>query len=182
MQNVEEYKVLRDEIKTHVQLISNYHLAVYTITGIILGLAINTHISLFFLVPFVILVPASFNHLYHMKCTIRLGSYIQVFFESEETGFLWETRRYKLLFSESNKFDRSRKLIKLIYASSNLFLAIVCVSLFLINCNDRIFLIIGVIISFISICLLLVSEYMFQNSSEFRKEYIKAWENIKNNE
>lgn len=92
---IEEWKRLNDEIKTNSG-------RMYATLGLVIGgtsalLKLAAGIdgpgaSLFCLLPFVLLIPASLFVYSQTNSTARIAAYIRVFFETTESGLQWETR------------------------------------------------------------------------------------------
>jgi hypothetical protein len=174
----EEYKSLRDEILTHFQISNNFYLSSIIATGAIYGFAFNKDISFapyIFLIPLLILIPSMFNIAFRSESAIRIGTYIQIFYNEKEKIEGWESRFYKLTHKVKNPYWFT-KFGRTLYSSSPFFLSITSLTIFYFRLitvfwhDYLLILLLGV--------LSLVSFYKMVNVGKKREIYLKYWRNI----
>lgn len=125
----EEYKMLREEImecmKNQNELSTFVSTTICAFIGVVIAL---DHPNPFlYLIPFVILLPASFKEANYQRRVAYLASYMIVFLENKD-NFLWETRYHH--FSSINP-TRGQKLRAMLETFEFPLFGILCFILFL---------------------------------------------------
>lgn len=87
-----------------------------------------------FLLPFIIIIPATYFIYSQLNSTARIASYIKVFHESQESGILWESRLSLLrsMPAEASKSRFSISLLGMISGVSSICLLGVCYQIFIV--------------------------------------------------
>lgn len=125
----EEYKLLRQEImecmKNQNELSTFVSTTICAFIGVVI--ALDRPNPFLYLIPFVILLPASFKEANYQRRVAYIASYMIVFLESKDS-FLWETRYHH--FSSANP-TRGQKLRSLLETFEFPLFGILCFVLFL---------------------------------------------------
>lgn len=89
----EEYAMLREEIMENMKSQNNLSTFVSTTICTFIGvvIALDQPSPFLYLIPFLILIPASFKESNYQRRVAYLASYLIVYLEGEDS-FLWETR------------------------------------------------------------------------------------------
>lgn len=87
-----EYNSLREEVLQKIQLHNTILMFAITSSITIFVLAFTTKIPEMFLLPLVVVVPATWKAAYYKVSIIKLGTYISTFIESRSFDLKWETR------------------------------------------------------------------------------------------
>ncbi|WP_172135177.1 hypothetical protein [Adlercreutzia sp. ZJ473] len=87
-----EYGSLREEALQKVQLHNTILMFAVTSNIAVFALAFTTKVPEMFLLPLVVVVPATWKAVYYKMGMIKLGTYVSVFIEPGDPDLGWETR------------------------------------------------------------------------------------------
>lgn len=90
MKNTNEYIALRNEVISSSNYQKGYISLLYTVAAVIFTFAFTQEEPLIFLVPIVVIIPIYLLNMRECVGMLKLGSYLQVFYEEDNPG--WETR------------------------------------------------------------------------------------------
>jgi hypothetical protein len=173
---IEEYKSLREEILTHIQISNQYSLTTVLASGAIFGFAIENESPLLFLAALAIIVPNTFNFVARVETLFRIGTYLQVFHESTDARLGWETR-YGGLGPEHGLSRWGSHLNRLLSTLGYLGLGVTAFALFVRYSEDH-----GptfwtlTAIAFLSLVLVLIAELRILRSDSTRGRYLQLWQ------
>lgn len=176
MENMNEYIALRNEIISSSNYQKGYISLLYTVVAAIFAFAFTQEEPLIFLVPIVVIIPIYLLNMRECIGMLKLGCYLQVFYEEDNPG--WETR----LKNYHQKFKDIKSDI-----APYIFLSF-CGP---VICGWRLFCsglhnaenILKLIFAFIclAVCLCIIKKYNI-DYIECREKYVNDWKIIKQEE
>ena len=95
MASKEEYLFLREEIIYDTTAVQNYRKLMYTTVAAIYTIAFTQSEPLIFLVPIAVILPIFKMCMARRSSMCRIGAYLLVFLEADDSVFHWETRLHK---------------------------------------------------------------------------------------
>ena len=173
----EEYKHLYSEISRNSQIFQNVFLSNISITAAMIGYGLSNKEGSIFLAPLIIIIPSLFFLASQLESTIRIATYIQVFFEEGSDELNWETKLFQL---KEKGFIPSRNKYLLSTSSLYIIISIVCLLLayrFWPMGNIFIFLLTTIVILLLLVLGVLSINKAF--SLRLTKKYIASWEKLK---
>lgn len=180
---IKEYEDLRDEIKQKIELHNSLITFMITTVIAILAFAVEGKNTLLYLLPFGIIIPISMRVTYYRTAMIKLAAYIIVYLETEIKELNWETRNFKLINKDKNKFF---DIATISHYYEGMILSIVCYGLYVRDyISDKIMNFQTILFSIIPFFLVVWEIIITIRIALFNKEkeeYIKKWENFKNND
>lgn len=89
--NIEEYKILREEI---LHISNKRHQTItmlYSGVAAIIAFAVTVNEPLLYLIPFVVIIPTYSMVITQSNDIRKVGAYLRIFHESPDSEFMWET-------------------------------------------------------------------------------------------
>ncbi len=180
MTNKEEYQFLREEIIYDTTAVQNYRNLMYTIVAAIYAFAFTQSEPLIFLIPISVILPIFKICMGRRSSMCKIGAYLLVFLEADDSVFNWETRLHKY----DNVYSKD---IKKSIISPYTVSVLVSVALCIIRIDFKYFsspeniIRLGICAVVGIVSLIIISKGQV-NYIEVKEKYIKQWEYIKEQE
>lgn len=184
-----EYESLRDEIQRKVELHNN--LITFTITTVvaIITVAFTKNVPYLFLVPFCIIIPASYRVAYYRLALSKLSAYIVVFLEDHIDGLNWETRNTYAINTTSKNNIKAVKNLVVSHYYDFFVLSSICYLFFGIsyikNANYEICLFKDICFLVFPLSLILwelIVTIRIGKANKIKNEWVKKWKEVKETE
>ncbi len=174
--NIEEYKILREEMLQSYQSITNYNTALYTASSVIFAFALPQKEFYYSLIPLSLILPLFILCESERQKICWIGAYLNVFHEGKNKAFNWERRHHT--------FDSRKEFTLLNNSTPYFFLTTVScgasvLKILLSENTNILFISIPLIAFLLCIAVIKKGEVHFV---QLRKKYIEHWETIKSRE